>query len=98
MFTFSDHLREKRFPFRTPNVGFHCCASDEGLTTQRTIETPPRKITRSMTKGEDPSSMSLSLFFILMPLLALPNFSKTFEIECDALWVLGLCSCKKGTP
>jgi len=40
--------------------------SDEGLTTQGTMETPPRRITRSMIKGEDPSSMSLSLFSILI--------------------------------
>ena len=43
-----------------------CVLSDEGLTGQRPIETPPRRITRSMTRGEDPSSMSLSLFSILI--------------------------------
>jgi len=45
---------------------FGLCFGDEGLTTQRTMETPARRITRSMTKGEDPSSMSLFLFSILI--------------------------------
>jgi len=39
---------------------------DEGLTIQGPMETPPRRITRSMTKGDDPSSMSISLFSILI--------------------------------